>query len=281
MPVQPYNFNIADERPIQYELWDRALPCYRCDWPTLLECTSLLDDRTLLYRPPVDNADFEVSVIYYRAGYDAEEYNDRGKETRLRLEMSRAIKCPDVLTHMTNMKAVQQALSMPGVLERFLPSENCASLRKTFMPMQVLDASLHGLEARKIAQDPERAKNYVLKPNRDGGGHNIHRSDIPTFLAQKSVESWPNYVLMRLIEPPPTTGALMTFEELYVGEVISELGILGTCLWRRSTGGNECTRVELMRNEVAGWTFKTKPQDTDEMSVVKGYGCFDCPLLTD
>jgi len=33
--------------------------------------------------------------------------------------------------------------------------------------------------------------------------------------------------------------------------------------------------------EVAGWTFKTKPVSVDEMSVVKGYGCFDCPLLVD
>lgn len=281
IPVQSFNFNIADERPIQYGLLGAGTPCYRCEWQRLLERTTLHDDNTLLYHPPVGGEVLEVTVIYYRAGYEAFEYDEQGRAARLRLEMSRAIKCPDVLTHMTNMKAVQQALSAPGALQRFLlEHDKCEALRKTFMPMQILDVSVEGLKAREIAQDPEQAQNYVLKPNRDGGGHNIYRSDIPPFLADIPAESWRNYVLMRLIEPPPTTGVLMMPEELYVGDVVSELGILGTCLWRRSTddadGG---TKVEVIRNEAAGWTFKTKPVDVDEMSVVKGYGCFDCPLL--
>jgi glutathione synthase len=104
------------------------------------------------------------------------------------------------------------------------------------MPMQVLDSSPQGLEARKSAQDALQVVDYVLKPNRDGGGHNIYRADIPAFLSTKSVETWHNFILMQLIEPPKTTGTVMTLEELYIGDVISELGILGTCLWRRSNG---------------------------------------------
>jgi hypothetical protein len=34
-------------------------------------------------------------------------------------------------------------------------------------------------------------------------------------------------------------------------------------------------------NRLAGWSFKTKAAGVDEMSVVKGYGCFDCPRLVD
>lgn len=282
MAVQPYNFNIADERPIQCGLWEANIPCYRCEWPALLNITTLSENRRLDYRPPVGVEELEVSVIYYRAGYEAEEYNEQGKKTRLQLEMSRAIKCPDVLTHMTIMKSVQQALTQPGALERFLHSTNkYENVRKTFMPMQVLDSSPQGLEARKSAQDALQVVDYVLKPNRDGGGHNIYRADIPAFLSTKSVETWHNFILMQLIEPPKTTGTVMTLEELYIGDVISELGILGTCLWRRSNGEVGGYGVEVVSNEAGGWTFKTKPEDIDEMSVVKGYGCFDCPLLVE
>lgn len=34
-----------------------------------------------------------------------------------------------------------------------------------------------------------------------------------------------------------------------------------------------------MINSEAGWSLKTKPANVDEMSVVKGYGCFDSPYL--
>jgi glutathione synthase len=39
--------------------------------------------------------------------------------------------------------------------------------------------------------------------------------------------------------------------------------------------------IDVKLNETGGWTFKTKPEQVDEMAVVKGYGCFDCPLLTE
>lgn len=81
---------------------------------------------------------------------------------------------------------------------------------------------------------------------------------------------------MRLIEPPKDThGALLTAEELYQGPVVSELGIVGVVMWRKQGNGD----VNALRNLSAGFTFKTKPQDEEEMSVVKGYGCFDCPRL--
>ena len=277
MPVQPFNFNIADERPIELGLWEAGIPCYRCEWRAALERTTLTTDRTLIFRPTIGPAEVEISAIYYRAGYAAEEYREPGMQARVRFETSRAIKCPDILTNITNFKAVQQALSQPGALERFISVEKAERLRKTFMPMQILDNSADGLEARKKALDPEKVVNYVLKPNLDGGGHNIYRDAIPAHLSTKPEESWHKYIIMRLIEPPPTTGTLMMPQDLYHGEVVSELGVWGTCLWERGEGGN----VEFVENEVAGWTFKSKPAEVDEMSVVKGYGCFDCPLLTD
>lgn len=277
MTVQPLNFNIADEQPIVYKLWDNSIPCYRCEWQTILDHTTLVEDRTLLFKPPSSTIELEVSVIYHRAGYEAKEYDDRGVATRLRLELSRAIKCPDILTNFTTFKEVQRALTVPGAVELFLSFNQAERIRRTFMYMQTLDTSPLGLEARKIALDPQEAINHVLKPNRDGGGNNIYRTDIPLFLAQLPQYQWSLYVLMRLIEPPETKGHLMMPQALYHGPVISELGILGTCFWRRGANGE----VAFLRNDLAGWTFKTKPRDIDEMSVVKGYGCFDCPLLTD
>lgn len=276
MVVQPNNVNIADERPLEYALWDRGIPLYRCEWQAVLQQTRLTEDRTLLFKPMLSGPELEVSVVYYRAGYMAEEYSfNAGFETRLSLEMSRAIRCPDVLTHLTTFKVVQQALTRPGAVERFLSSEKAAIVRETFMPIY----DLFGEEGRIIGRDIEKAKDYVLKPNLEGGGHNIYRRDIPAFLLLMPEDRWKDYILMRLIEPPEDTiGILMPPGGLYQGPLVSELGVLGTCLWRVKRYAHS-VKIEVLSNECAGWTFKSKPRSVDEMSVLKGFGCFDCPSL--
>lgn len=276
MIVQPENFNITDERPIEYSLWDDDVACFRCEWHEVLNSTWLTTDRTLLFRPNESaGTEFEVSVVYYRAGHEAAEYDDHGMETRLHLELSRAIKCPDVCTHLTTFKVVQQALAKPGISELFLPSEMCDRIRETFVSMQVLDSSPAGLEATRQAIDADQASHYVLKPNLEGGGHNVFGKDIPEFLSAVPKAEWHKFILMRAMEPPSTEGLLLLPQEIYRGSVVSELGIIGACLWQQGDSG-----VEILQNEIAGWTFKTKPSHVQEMSVAKGFGCFDCPTLT-
>lgn len=281
MIVQPFNYNIADERPLEYGLWalDPPVPTFHCCFPLeALTHTSLTDDRELLYHPPFRGRNLppiEISVVYMRAGYDAREYDARGTAARLHLERSRAIKCPDILGQLAGCKMVQQALSRSGASERFLKDEiKRTAIEESFGRMWPLDATELGRHGREIALDSEQAVNYVLKPSREGGGHNVYRADIPKFLEARPASSWGTFILMELFDPPKQEGKLMTADGIYVGEVVSELGIFGTCLWRR-----DGTVVENSSN--AGWSFKTKPANVDEMSVVKGYGCFDCPRLID
>ncbi|KAK0284529.1 hypothetical protein LTR35_000861 [Friedmanniomyces endolithicus] len=290
MIVQPFNFNIGDERPLEYGL----LACYRCEWREVLSRCHMGSDRELFYSRPGNGKGkgrklFEVSVVYYRAGYDVEEYTGQsgGKETRLMLELSRAIKCPDVKMHLVGMKNVQRALAEPGTVARFLSDAPRADeVMATFMPMLPLDSTSQGLEAKRLAMNPKLAVDYVLKPNLEGGGHNVFRTDIPAHLSRIPEEDWERYILMRLITPPISAkpGMLLTGQEVYEGAVVSELGVLGFALWQNAGRGvtkqDGPGKVEIMRNETLGWTFKTKPTGVDEMSVVKGYGCFDCPLLT-
>ncbi|KAI5370750.1 Putative glutathione synthase, substrate-binding domain, glutathione synthase, alpha-helical [Septoria linicola] len=259
MIVQPQNFNIADERPIEYALWDRGVSCYRCEWRDISSRTHLLDDGTLVFRPPTPQEPLEVSVVYYRAGYEAHEYDSRGSEARTTLEMSNAIKCPDIATHLTTCKTVQQALTRPRTLERFLPHDKVQMVRETFVEMHTFDIA-----------------DCVLKANDDGGGHNVYRTDIPAFLAATAEEKWCTFTLMKLIRPPQSSGVLMTPDDIYRGTVVSELGVLGTCIWERKPNAED---LEVLRNDCAGWTLKTKPSNVDGMMLVKGLGAMDCPSL--
>jgi glutathione synthetase len=276
--VQPKNFNVADERPIEYSLWNRdePVPTYRLNWgDDILQCTSLTESRELLFHPPWSKARFpvEVSVIYLRAGYEAYEYDVYGREARMRLEMSSAIKCPSILSHISTFKKVQQALTAPGEIERFLSPQNAAILRETFVMAHPLDSSSEGLHARELVRDQD-CSNYILKPSLEGGGHNIY-DRIPEFLGSIPVSRWSSYILMERIQPPVSKNVLMGPAGVDGGQVVSELGIFGACLWKSTTGDS----LDLLYNSCSGWSFKTKHADVDEMSVVKGYGCFDTPRL--
>ncbi|KAJ5101259.1 hypothetical protein NUU61_003481 [Penicillium alfredii] len=256
--VQPNNFNIADERPIEYALWDRGqpIPTYRLDFGhDVLQHTWLTDCRELLFHPP------------------------GCCEARILLEKSAAIKCPTVLSHLSTFKKVQQALTAPGVLEHFLSSENAAAIRGTFIALYPLDESNAGMHARSIACDEQQSADYILKPSREGGGHNIYSNEIPDFLARIPQSQRSSYILMERIRSPSVANILMGPAGIEGGEVISELGVFGCCLWRKEPDSSR--GCQLLENLAAGWSFKTKHADIDEMSVVKGFGCFDTPLLVD
>ena len=242
-------------------------------------------------------------MVYMRAGYDEAEYSDsegKGVGARYMIERSRAIKCPSLMGHLGGFKMVQMKLGEEGVVRRFLSGgegernrdqggeggregevrgtgEREESVLETFMPMYPLDGSTRGVEGWRIATDPKAAGSYVLKPSLEGGGHNVYGEKIPPFLSSIPKEKWGEYILMEKIRPPTLKNVLMSPRGLYRGNVVSELGVLGVCLWKTTRDGS----CEMIMNEQAGFTFKTKASDIDEMSVVKGYGCFDSPCLVD
>jgi hypothetical protein len=79
----------------------------------------------LLFLGTMQVGQTEIAVVYYGAGYAPTDYpdGDDGVEwqARLRLEQSRAAKCPSLGYHLAGTKKVQQELARPGVLERFFP----------------------------------------------------------------------------------------------------------------------------------------------------------------
>ena len=124
--VQPRNFNIADERPLEYALWSSAppIPAYRLLFGAdILEHTTVTPFRELLYHPPSrPGLAMEVSVVYFRSGFEAHEYDGAGRAARLQLERSRAIKCPQ--SARASMYVEESAASaLPAGDSRPLPRE--------------------------------------------------------------------------------------------------------------------------------------------------------------
>jgi glutathione synthetase len=282
MVVQEAERNAFDQRALEWELLNvHSIRLIRLTFSELQKQATLSSsDGRLLISP----SNTEVSVVYFRAGYTPVDYPTASAwSTRLLLERSKAIKCPSVALQLAGAKKVQEVLSRPGQLERFLPNrpDDVSRLRDSFTRLFPLDDSDAGREALRLATtNPE---DFVLKPQREGGGNNVYRLDIPPFLAELEKKDGgkaageprerEGYILMDLILPPRDLRNVLVKAGEGRGveaEVVSELGVYGIALWD-SDG--------LKVNETAGHLLRTKASDVAEGGVATGYSVIDSPAL--
>lgn len=291
LPVQPFNINPFDELPIVNSLiTTHHIPTFRIEFPLVFSSTTGLDTDTgiLTFKPPLPgNVTYEVAVLYLRAGHEMHEYEVHGGigiEARVRMEASRALLCPSVVGQLAGSKNVQAALTKSENLTRFVGAEIGEELAKGCVDMVSL-ASVEGrVVVRKLLAGEADADEWVLKPAcAEGGGHNFFGDDVVDTLRRlsSSDDELAGYVLMKRIEPPPGVSNILALAtgEVYSGDVIAELGIWGTCLFQRCRGEHSAGKAQILSNEVAGWSVRTKKAEIDEMSVVKGYGAFDSVVL--
>ena len=117
-------------------------------------------------------------------------------------------------------KKVQQALSAPGNLERFVhhPDEvivkdHIAKLKNVFAGLYSLDpptADQSRIEYERIVNmaidNPHR---FVLKPQREGGGNNFYGDELAHQLRSLTSKELSAYILMERILPPQQNAHLV------------------------------------------------------------------------
>jgi glutathione synthase len=123
---------------------------------------------------------------------------------------------------------VQQVLAEPGRLERYVDKSTADAIRESFTGLYPLDSSPEGLAAYQLALS--KPDDLVMKPQREGGGHNIYGQDILAELKRLTVEERNAYILMDLIRSPPLDNLMIREGEIITGDVVSELGIYGIYL---------------------------------------------------
>ncbi|KAK8849378.1 glutathione synthetase [Kwoniella newhampshirensis] len=299
--VQDGERNVFDQKWLEYELLEaHGIHAVRHTFSDLANLAQVDGTtKTLLLPSPLEpnSPPREVAVIYYRSAYTPTDYPSSDEwTTRLLLERSRAIKCPSMALQLAGAKKIQQVLCEPGVLEDFLLSpgrpdvgfgegagdlaqKDVDRLRQTWIGLLPMDNSPLGKEAYELATiHPER---YVLKPQREGGGNNIYRENIPPYLAELAneprqpgePEKKEAYILMELIEPPKGVCNWLVKggeNKARKADVVSELGVYGVMLF-----GEEGQAV----NNGAGTLLRTKGRESDEGGVAIGISSIDSPLL--
>ncbi|CAI7801155.1 unnamed protein product [Closterium sp. NIES-53] len=228
-----------------------------------------------------------ISVVYYRAGYGPGDYpTDLEWQARLLLERSAAVKCPTIAYHLAGAKKVQQQLAQPGVLERFVSDESSLqAMRQCFAGLWSLEEEGGAVEgggddgaARNaiIAKAIREPSEFVLKPQREGGGNNIYDEEITRKLTELTEageagrQELAAFILMQRLFPPLHRSVLIRRCQHSWNDTLSELGVYGTYL----RNGDK-----VVINAAAGHLLRTKTATSNEGGVASGFAVLDSPYL--
>lgn len=309
--VQPNERNIFDQKPLEYALlMHHGIHVVRRRLDQLASARISERDGRRLYVKDQDSCDrdgvdedqddgWEISVIYFRAGYTPADYPTPAHfETRKLLERSRAIKCPPIALQLAGSKKIQAVLSDPGVVESFLlrSPKLCRNAREkqsssvgdhvfTVRDVEELRASwmeMYSLDTpNAITRTLSQHMDMVLKPQREGGGNNVYKAHIPSFLEgldEKEREAW---IAMRLIRAPVgvRNWLVRSGRENTLANVVSELGTFGWALFTH-TQTSLPSSIKL-QEESGGYLLRTKGVESDEGGLATGFSVLDSALLVD
>ena len=101
--------------------------------------------------------------MYYRAGYAPEHYYNSGWAARLKLERSRAVKCPSIGWQLAGAKKVQQDLASTDVMGRYLEADAAERVASMFADMFGFEEGKEK-ESEGLALALASPDDFVLKP---------------------------------------------------------------------------------------------------------------------
>ena len=145
-------------------------------------------------------------------------------------------------------------------------------MRLTFAGMWGLESDDDATEA-VIRDAIAHPSNYVLKPQREGGGNNLWDDDLVRVLQDSltQAEKRAQYILMTKIRPPEFETAVMREGAWTQARAVSELGVYSALL---SDG------LTVSFNNFCGHLLRTKQIGVNEGGVASGYAALDSPILT-
>lgn len=262
--------NIIDQRWLEFKVHqvNRNIRFIRRTFLEIHETAKLTDDKKLTI------GGIEVALVYMRTGYSDDSYtSDKEWSVRLLMERSRAIKCPTVRSQLSGCKKIQQELARPGAVEHYISEPDVVErIRATFAGQYSLDMGTEGdVAVSKAIASPDK---FVLKPQREGGGHNLYGAQLKERLQKiGSTSEREAYILMERVFPLPEKNYLIKTKVPVVLETtVSELGIYGVHI-----GHGE----EAVVNEMCGHMLRTKFQGIDEGGVAAGFAVLDSPFVVD
>jgi len=188
---------------------------------------------------------------------------------RLLLERSLAIKCPNIFYHLIGTKKMQQVLADKQQLAKFLTNpEECDRVFKSFTGLWSLDKGANEEQVQLAITNPNE---YVMKPQREGGGNLLAHAQMVSALKTFTSEERSNYILMKRIVPQHQESfSLRECTIATLTAAITEIGVYTVSLAQDQ---------EYYVNDAGGWLLRTKEEHVEDGGVASGRAYLDSPVF--
>ena len=264
---QPLEGNLFDQLGLEQLLWDKhKISTVRKTLADVFKSGCLRQGHLVL-------GGKIVALSYYRAGYTPDDYlTIEAVKGRQLIESSSTIQVPDLQMQLAGMKKIQQVLTRPEILSNFTSAETSKHLLKTFAEMYTLDEIIEtpGGEMQAAEWVSGNPENYVLKPQREGGGNNYFGSEIPKILKTIRQDEQNAYILMEKILAQTHSAVLVVNGCAEKLNCVSEVGRYGICFADNGV---------LNSNKDAGYLVRTKAENINEGGVCAGFACLNSLTL--
>ena len=261
--TQTYESNRFDQIGLEHLLWD----IYKIK--TVRKSLSEIYKNCFLRNGHLILDGQIVSITYFRTGYSPNDfYEEDAIKGRKLIENSSTIQVPNLTIQLAGMKKIQQVLTKPKIISKFVSQDIAKIIIKTFVKMYSLDEVIVTSEGKIKASEfaYNNHNSFVLKPQREGGGNNFFGVDIKKLISEIKDKELNTYVLMERIRPKTHSAILVVKNNAESQSCISEIGRYGIC---SSENGS------IINNFDAGYLVRTKSESINEGGVCSGFACLN------
>ncbi|NJK54715.1 MAG: glutathione synthase [Pleurocapsa sp. SU_5_0] len=257
--VQANERNVFDQRLLEIALIERGIKVVRASLEAIGEQGELRQGHLSI------NGKI-AAITYFRAGYRPDELESKiARQGRQLIARSTTVSVPDLPTHLAGTKKIQQVLTNPQLLKLFLNEEDIAIVRTAFAQIYTLDVQIEFEGKMMLAREAAilQPEQFVLKPQREGGGFNLYGEDLRQCLKNLQAEAGNAYILMERLYPPMSPGWGLRDGKLWEGQVVHEIGQYGILIAHGD---------RILTNQAAGYLVRTKLGEMNEGGISAGYG---------
>ena len=271
--VQENEKNVFDQRTIENELYEKYnILSKRLTLNEIAKNCKVDEKGQISYEEKI------ISLFYFRAGYTPSDYKDeeswKGREM---IELSTAIKVPNINLFLTTLKVFQYELTKPDILKKYINEELISNdIIRFFTKIYYLRDMDKEKQKELFNQITSNPHSYVIKPQREGGGNNYYDEKIIPLLPKDDSEPSDellNSIIMERIEAPEYETLNLIDEKVIVNTINSEFSVYGVII----SSDDKIYNI----NKSVGFLVRSKDKNAGEGGVIHGSGCVDLPCLMD
>jgi glutathione synthase len=270
--VQENEKNIYDQRSIENDLYNRFnIKSRRLTLNEIAKNCEYDENKNIKFENKI------ISLFYFRSCYTEKDYiNEESWKGREMIELSTAIKVPNINSFLTTFKVFQYYLQKPEILKKFCPEELISNdIIRFFMKIYYIrDMNLE--EQKELySKIINNLNDFVIKPQKEGGANNYYNEQIKNLIPEgenEPNELLKNSIIMEKIKPPEYETMIIKNDEMVIEKVVSEFSVYGVIL-------SDDSKYYL--NKSVGFLVRSKEASQNEGGIMAGVAAVDIPFLID